>query len=403
MPQAQNPIRILFVCHDAGLYGSQQSLLQIVSNLAQDDRFQVFVSVARSGPFVDRLKTLETVTVLKHKRLQWVKHDPRSVFQKLGDLVSLAIGVIYRPNDLVKHIENHQIDLVHSNSMVSLEGAVAANRCSVPHVWHIRELFMTQNPKLNTILAKKTTQKIIGNHAEKVVCISEMVQSQFEIDHKNDSDKFPVLYNAIDFNNADHDQSEQNITLPPKQKKCRLGYIGRISKGKQLDALLQALDEVNPDLDAEVLVAGDYVDESYKKEIKKILKKRTSAVPVHFLGHISTLKPLYESLDVLIVPSRNEPFGRVVIEAASFNVPTIGENSGGLPEIITHGETGWLYPEGHLESLGDRIEDVVNDPDWTKQVGENAGRMVRDRFTMERQMAQLTDIYRDVIPDHPAW
>ena len=103
------------------------------------------------------------------------------------------------------------------------------------------------------------------------------------------------------------------------------------------------------------------------------------------------------------MPSRNEPFGRVVIEAAIFDVPTIGENSGGLPEIITHGETGWLYSEGDFHKLAICIEDLFNSFQEVKQIGENAGRMVRDRFTMDQQIAQLLEIYRDVLPEHPIW
>ena len=91
-----------------------------------------FVSLARDGPLVALLNDIPGVTVLWHRRLPWFKHDRRTVIQRIGDMLGLLWGAIPRTRTLVRHIRDHRIEMVHSNSVVSLEGALAApmGRCA---------------------------------------------------------------------------------------------------------------------------------------------------------------------------------------------------------------------------------------------------------------------------------
>lgn len=394
-----NPLRVLYICHDGDLYGSQQSLLLLLEALPKDI-IQPFVSVARPGPLLDRLEAIPGVTILKHKRLQWIKHDPRSVSQQIGDLVSLNWSMAIKIPPLKTLMKEHEIELVHTNSVVSLEGALAAKQLKLPHLWHIRELFMMSSPKLHPVLSRPVTQNMIVSLSSKVICISKAVQQQFEPHLSKQPTQFPVIYNALSphLSRAQH-HPNKTPKLPAKQTRYRLGYVGRLSEGKRLHDLLEAMaivEERHPHW-VDLLVCGNFVDDAYEQRIKALMESRHLRNKVHFLGYQADLEPLYENIDALVVPSLNEPFGRVIIEAAQAGVPAIAADSGGIPEIVDHGVTGILFPPENPEALADCLLETLENPDVLSTIARNAKEMISERFSIQAQVETILEVYAQVL------
>lgn len=404
--------RILFICHDGDLYGSQHSLSLIVAHLPPES-YQCFVSMARPGPLRDLLEGNPNTQVLSHQRLQWVKHDPRNWFQKIGDCLSLVVSAFPRVWFLFNTIRREKINLVHTNVTVSLEGALAAALAGVPHVWHIRELFMEKSPKFHMVLGRALSRRIIARFSDQVICISQAVRDQFGPCLEEDPDKYCLIYNAMTFQNLpslllwnDHQRAiMKSLSLAslqvPEQDCFRIGYIGRLSAGKGLHELLAAFAILRQRGYAlELLVAGSFVDKLYEERINLLVQQENLEDAVFFLGYQSDLNPLYEVLDLLVVPSVNEPFGRVVIEAMAHGVPCIGANAGGIPEIIEHEETGWLYPPGDVWALADIIEPLTGTFWKLETIRQNARRMVCERFNIETQIRMLQTCYQSATIRH---
>jgi glycosyltransferase involved in cell wall biosynthesis len=402
-------IRILYICHDGDLYGSQQSLNLILKHLPIE-RYQAYVSLARSGPLEVLLRQIPHLTVLKHRRVQWVKHDPRSWLQQIGDIFALAVTALPRTWHLFNTIRREKINVVHTNSTVSLEGALAAALAGIPHIWHIRELFMEKSPKFHMVLGRKISRWIIQHFSDTVICISEAVRDQFGPYLEQNPDQFQVIHNAL--------QLEENRPLLPQNdpqrvilrslalsalnladtRIFRVGYIGRLSEGKGFHELLDAIILLKQrDIDVEVVVAGNFVDEAYRQRITKAVRQAGLEEEIHFLGYQEDLTPLWEVMDVLVVPSRNEPFGRVIIEAMANGVPCIAANSGGIPEIIDQGMTGLLYPPGDAHALAGMIEELMVAFWKLETIRQNARRMVEDRFNIGKQIRTLDECYQSLI------
>lgn len=404
--------RILFICHDGDLYGSQRSLSLIVANLPAET-YQCFVSIARPGPLRELLDTYPNTQVLSHKRLQWVKHDPRNWLQRIGDCLALLFAAFPRTWQLFNTIRREKINLVHTNVTVSLEGALAAALAGVPHIWHIRELFMEKSPKFHMVLGRRLSRRIIDRLSDQVICISKAVRDQFGPYLEDDPDKYCLIYNAMELNNLpslllwnDHQRailkslSLASLKVPDSQR-FRVGYIGRLSAGKGFHELLEAFALLRKrELPIELLVAGSFVDEPYERRIRGIIQREGLADSVTFLGYQADLSPVYELLDLLVVPSVNEPFGRVVIEAMANGVPCIGANAGGIPEIIDNHDTGWLYPPGDIYALAGMIEELTGTFWKLETIRQNARRMVCERFNIETQIRMLRECYHSVMIRH---
>ncbi len=407
------PVRILYICHDGDLYGSQQSLNLIVKHLPSPD-YQAFVSVARPGPLCRLLEQYPNTSVREHRRLQWVKHDPRTPTQRIVDVLNLLLLALPRTWRLFNTIRREKINVVHTNSTVSLEGALAAAMAGIPHVWHIRELFMQPGPKFHMVLGRRLGRWIIDRFSDQVVCISHVVRNQFGEYAERDPDKYAVIYNAMELparedltplndpqNAILRSLSLRALNLPDHKHVFRIGYIGRISEGKRLHELLEAVAMLRRrDLKVELLVAGNFVDEEYKQRIRQQITDEGLFQHVFLLGYQSKLDEVYYSIDVLVVPSLNEPFGRVVIEAMAHGVPCVAADSGGIPEIIQQGETGVLYPPGDAAALAGILEELSIAFWKLEALRQNARRMVGERFNIEAQIRQLDACYRSILTRH---
>jgi len=399
MPPRFDPYRILFVCHDGDLFGSQQSLLLLLKNLPPN-RFQCHVSIAKPGPLSERIaEELPHVILAQHQRVQWIKHNARSRIQHWGDLIAITLGAISRVMTLADYITKHQIDLVHTNSLVSLEGALAAKHTERPHVWHIRELFMLPSPKLHMVLGREVTRQYVQKLSRKVFCISQAVQQQFTDMAEYTTEQFAVVYNALD---------DTLLNAPPKPKPfdakspLTLGYIGRLSEGKRFHDVVEALAVVKrqtPRAKFQLLVAGKFVDTDYETHIHQEIYRHDLTEHIRFLGYQHQVDKVYQAIDVLIMPSLNEPFGRVVIEAMAYGVPCVAANSGGIPEIITDSSLGWLYPATQATELGAIILTLLKDRSPLAAVATAAQNMVQNRFSAATQAQQVMAYYDGILND----
>ncbi len=93
--------------------------------------------------------------------------------------------------------------------------------------------------------------------------------------------------------------------------------------------------------------------------------------------------------------SRMEAFGRVTIEAMKMGTPVIGARSGGTPEVIREGLTGLLYTPGDVKELADKIQQLCENRQTARQMGEQARRWAMASFTQERHGAEVLAILRE--------
>jgi glycosyltransferase involved in cell wall biosynthesis len=95
---------------------------------------------------------------------------------------------------------------------------------------------------------------------------------------------------------------------------------------------------------------------------------------------------------IFVLPSREESFGIVLLEAGAMNVPVVATMVGGIPEIVSDGESGFLVPPEDCAKLADRIEALIEDPRLRERFAANLHRAVRDHFTWNRAYLEYTKI-----------
>jgi glycosyltransferase involved in cell wall biosynthesis len=293
-------------------------------------------------------------------------------------------------------------DLVHLNTSVLLAWAVAARREGIPVVWVVREV-LGSNPWLRSWHAR-----FIQRHARTIVAISNAVRECF-VPHA------PVkrVYNAVDL-------AEFSIASDGKAVRAELGIspnrqvlmaIGSVQRLKGHWLLLDALgrpEVASADL---VLVTGGVAPEyahSAKGRIKRSLnmpldnldafqrgsQRRGLSDRIHVTGFRRDVARLLSAADILVFPSlAPEGFGRPIIEAMALGRPVVATNVGPSAELL--GADAGILVSPDATSLAHALGDLLRAPDERARMGQAGRRRVEACFTLDRQVAEMSAIYRE--------
>ncbi|MBI5832740.1 MAG: glycosyltransferase family 4 protein [Armatimonadetes bacterium] len=173
------------------------------------------------------------------------------------------------------------------------------------------------------------------------------------------------------------------------------GFCGRLTAIKSPDLLLTAFARVHAQRpDAHLVILGDG---ELRGEMERRVADERLAEVVHFAGFRQDLPPLVADLDAMVLTSRNEGTPVAVIEAAAGAVPSLCTAVGGVPDIVTHGETGWLVPAEDIEALTGAWLAAAADLPACAALGRRAQERVLTRFSADRLAGDMAALYREML------
>ncbi len=118
---------------------------------------------------------------------------------------------------------------------------------------------------------------------------------------------------------------------------------------------------------------------------------------VHFTGTRTDVADLMASMDVVVVPSLNEGFGRVIVEANAAGRLVVGADAAGIPEVVQPGVTGLLVPPRDAHALANAVMRILDDGEWRSRAARDLPAATRERFSPDVQMARLQQAWDDAI------
>jgi glycosyltransferase involved in cell wall biosynthesis len=170
----------------------------------------------------------------------------------------------------------------------------------------------------------------------------------------------------------------------------------RILEGKGHDDLLLATRSLlQAGIGIHLAFAGAVDSEPFAKQLHSKITSLGLHERVHFLGQLTSemLRDWYAASDVVVLPSRSEGLGRVLLEAQAMSVPVVAYNTGGIPEAIINGETGFLVERGDINNLAERIKNLLLNAELRKDMGTSGRNFVLDRFSDDALVRRHEDFY----------
>jgi glycosyltransferase involved in cell wall biosynthesis len=388
------PIAILYVHSSAHQYGSDGGLLRMVAGLDRR-RFTPFVVVPEAGPLVTELRELGVETYIHpltilHRTLNPVYWGGQAF--NLPRTVGWLAGLIRRK----------QIRLVHTNTSHVIDGALAARRAGVAHIWHLRELH-TGRSRVGRVLSR-----LIARTSDMVLAMSDASAAAF----------FPAappglpihtVYDGIDVGRfcPQNDGSSVRRELGLAPDTPLVGMAGRIAHWKGHALFLQAAAQiVTQQPDVRFLVVGDAVtagDARLKEELLAQRRLLGLEERVIFAGLRDDMPAVMAALDLFVLPSTQpEPWGFVTLEAMATGKPVIATRQGGPLEMVVDGETGYLVSPHDPAELAHKALALLAAPDKARAMGA-AGRLrCVERFSVKQSCMAIMGYYETVLGDATA-
>ncbi|MEO0986352.1 MAG: glycosyltransferase [Cyanobacteria bacterium J06639_14] len=185
--------------------------------------------------------------------------------------------------------------------------------------------------------------------------------------------------------------------IPHQEQGQRLLYVGRLAAMKGLPVLFEALSQLRqryPDL--QLTVVGDGQE---RPEIEASAQQLGLDKMVDFVGYKSQadVRAYLQQTDIFILPSFAEGVPVVLMEAMAAAVPVLTTRIAGVPELVEHGQSGWLVPPGDQQTLAESLAMLVDDADLRKRLGEAGRAKVAADFNVETEVKKLAAIFQDVV------
>jgi L-malate glycosyltransferase len=389
-------MRVMFVNHTSTAGGAEQGLLRLVGGLRSGHA--VAVACPREGALPEMVDTAG------------VKRFAVPAFE-----ASLRLHPLYTPVGLAHlgaaGVAVHRVtrrfgpDLVHANTpRAGLICAIARRLGGPPVVVHLRD-------DLPLTRAGRVVRSALVRSASAVVAVSAYTARRF-----NEGLDRPVatyVYNSIDLERFDPERVapapiRDELGIPAHAS--LLGQVSQITPWKGQDTSIRSLAELRRGgVDAHLLLVGTvtfggrevrYDNHAYLEALHRLVGELGLAGAVHFLGQRGDVPQLVRALDLSLLPSVNEPFGRSTVESMAMATPPLVSDVGSGPELVEDGVSGRLLPPGRPELWAAAARDLLSDRAALERMGLRAREAAR-RFSDEAQVRDVLEVYAGVlgVPD----
>lgn len=230
------------------------------------------------------------------------------------------------------------------------------------------------------------------NKSDGVTAVSQSLKDQ-TLASFNIENEIRVIYNFIDFqrfkkSNKDHFKK----AIAPKGEKI-LVHTSNFRKVKRVEDVVCIFQKVVKQVPSKLLMIGDGPE---RHHLEELCRKSGLSEDVRFLGKQDAIEELLAIADLFLIPSENESFGLAALEAMACEVPVISSNTGGLPEVNIHGQTGFLSKVGDVEDMAAHAIRLLTDEELLRQFRANALEQAR-RFDLEKILPQYEAYYEQIL------
>jgi glycosyltransferase involved in cell wall biosynthesis len=247
-------------------------------------------------------------------------------------------------------------------------------------------------------------KRVIFNQFLRTVTVGYTAVSKFTRQNLIEFEKMPctrirVIYNGVPFQKkgAGHEKKVSRMKLGIELDKKVVLSVGRMDPIKDFLTLIRAFKDVVHEVsDASLLIAGDG-DVHYLEKLQRSAEQLGIRDHVNFLGSRRDIQDLLDACDVFTLTSICEGASMTILEAMASARPVVATLTGGNPELVKDGDTGYLVPVGDYRSVSEAIIKVLTCPDRAKRM-ENAGRMrIESFFSRDSTLDAYRKLYEEIL------
>ena len=360
----------VFYCGEVNSQGgSKKSLLNILMLLKKNE-LDFKVVVGDEGWFTEVLiqNGIEYTLIKEHNRIKEIHKQNKKINAKVAiTIIKLSIPVIIK--NWIRVIK--ELKYIEKNIIFNEKRDL---------ILFFPYLFIKTEKTLWLRAEKidKLTSKLISR-VDNVISVSNNTKKNVNFKEQN---KVSVIYNFLETSF----ESEYRMNIAN-----RITIAGSIQPMKgQKDAI-----KVMSLLSAEYTlnIVGRVVDQSYYKDLLKLIEKHKLQERVFFTGSKNKfIDYLNKNTDIVIMPSATEGFGRVAMEAMSLGIPVVAYDVGGLPEVVVNQKTGLLLEYKNIKGLAVAIHNITEDKKKYQNMSRMSSLVFEEKFSGKAVLEKLNQV-----------
>lgn len=330
--------------------------------------------------------------------------------------------------DLAMAAGTEGADLVHSHTWyANFAGHLASLLHGIPHVISAHSLEPLRPWKAEQLgggyRVSSFVEKTAYEGAAAIIAVSHGMRADILRSYPNvDPDKVHVIHNGIDVEKwhaprTDEERAEQAQVVQRfgvDTSRPTVMFVGRITRQKGLPYFLRAARLLAPEVQI-ILCAGAPDTPEIAAEVDALVadlqQERSGVILISEMLPLRQVAALLDVSDVFITPSVYEPLGIVNLEAMALGLPVVGTATGGIPDVIVDGETGFLVPIEQLDDgtgtplnpeqfekdMAERLMRVLNDPEMAQRMGQAGLERARREFSWEAIGEKTKALYESLV------
>lgn len=374
----EKKIKVIFLLHDSVLNGgATRSMLDVIIKLKIMNLIEPIIIYPDKDESMLELLNKYKIKYYHVKYSTWFySQNMKFVNKIIFILKSLIKHVISYINyfKIKKIIKENNVDVIYTNTMTVYIGCYINKKMKIPHVWHIRE-FGEEDHGITHIFGKQKFCELLNNYCDKLIFISNALKNKYS-DQIKDRSKINVIYDDI---STDFDNPKVTFNLEMKNQ-LNIAMIGSISEGKGQLETLKAI-KILKNENIKLYIAGEIRKDKYNVKLKKYIIDNELENKVVFTGYIQDINNFRKKMDIGIVASKSEAFGRTTIEGMLSQMLIIASKAGSNIELIKDGINGFLYELNNEQELANIILNMYNNREEMRKISIN-GYEYANNFTL---------------------
>lgn len=363
-------MRVLWLSNSAAIGGAELCLAEAVDALSARGH-EVHVVLPMDGPLRERLVNAAGVHVCWSD--PWATHRPVGPARRLRQA---ARNHLVAAPELCELAQRIGANVVVSNTLVVIAGALTARRARLPHVWFLQEFGM-EDHRLRLLFGRTASFAFMRRRADVFMVNSEALRDHYS--RWLPAAKLRRVHYAVETPTA------LPNGRPPGPFRLVLVGAWKTSKG-QREAIAAVQQVRESGLDVRLDLVGREGEPGFEAELRRAAEHSNGIRLIDF--HPNPELDMSRS-DATLMCSHSEAFGRVTIEAMKLGKPVIGASCGATSELVRHGWNGLLYRRGDSADLARQIVRLATDPAAALEMGRRGHEWACETFNSEHYGADL--------------
>jgi N-acetyl-alpha-D-glucosaminyl L-malate synthase BshA len=314
-------------------------------------------------------------------------------------------------NAIVRVARAHQLDIVHAHYAVPhaaaaylarqiLAAGAAAGGSTAPHVPKvITTLHGTDITLVGSDPSYSETVAFCIDQSDGVTAVSDSLKADTYrfLPVKSPIEVIPNFLDCAQYRPRPNPELRARL-CPPDLYDGLLLHISNFRPVKRLDSVLEVFRRVRARYRAKLVLAGDGPE---RARVAQAAAEADLTEHVEILGEQDDVRELLSAADVFLLPSAQESFGLAAAEAMACGTPVVASRVGGLPEVITHGETGFLHAPDDLDGMAASALALLTDAELRHRLSRAARATIVERYCEERIVPMYEEFYARLIGARP--